>query len=95
MSKLLNIGTALFPGHTHPPEGMNTIDEIWYFSDLKYIHNTSEHLMGYSIAVFQIFKFSEMRSIAFHRQVYNNNTDVAHPSPAQPFGFHLRIIREL
>ena len=39
--------------------------------------------------------FSGMRSIAFHRQVYNNNTDVAHPSPAQPFGFHLRIIREL
>lgn len=31
---------------------------MWYFSELTYIQNTSEHFMGYSEAVFQIFKFS-------------------------------------
>ena len=39
------------------------------FGELTYIDNIFEHLMGYSEAIFQIFIFSGMQSMAFQRQV--------------------------
>ena len=69
-------------------------ENLYFTVDLKFIfHFLSSSLLP--VPSTGTSNFSGMRSIAFHRQVYNNNTDVAHPSPAQPFGFHLRIIREL
>ena len=75
---LINIGTALFPGYTHPSEDMNTIHSIWYF--LVSSHTFTAYPSTLWAILKQLFKFSAMRSIAFYRQVFNNNTDVAHPS---------------
>ena len=41
------------------------------------------------------FKFCRMQSIAFHRQVYNNNTDIAHSSHSDfrfPFESYARAV---
>ena len=94
VSTLINIRNALFPGQTHPSEGMNTIDSTWY---LVSSHTLTTYSSTLWVILKQFFKFSYFLGCSQWR--FNVRFRIIilalHIQVAQTFGFHLRIMREL